>query len=104
MDDIPRITLLNDQKNNGVKLDWNFPEDPNGFVIHSSIKYGLVKDEPTDFTEICIPNNVENKKAEKWELTNLPDGIYKFQVRVTSAAGHGSYTDPILVKVGDSSN
>lgn len=99
MDEI--LSVLITTNKNDIKLTWKLPEFPNGYLLYSTIKYGLAKDEPTDFTEICIPYNSEDKKTEIYDLTHLADGKYKFQVQATSSAGCGRYTNPITVEIGN---
>lgn len=102
-DDIVVFFTAQEHLNNSaiaVKVSWEPPKDPNGFIVSYSIRYhrpGKI------FKPHCITAKEFDEKGFVL-LENLDPGNYSIQVMATSMYGDGSYTAPQFQQIPEKRN
>ncbi|PWA14228.1 hypothetical protein CCH79_00012249 [Gambusia affinis] len=96
-DDIPGKVVYEicDKTEGCVVLHWSKPVNPNGLILMYEIKYRL-GNEPEKHK--CVSHQ-QYHKYNGVRLTILSSGNYSAQVRATSLAGNGSWTESIFFYV-----
>ncbi|KAG9467449.1 hypothetical protein GDO78_014924, partial [Eleutherodactylus coqui] len=79
---------------NTILMKWGEPENPNGLILKYEIKYKREHEEGPS-TVVCV----SRQKFQRYKgvhLTLVQPGNYSARIRVTSLAGNGSWTEPVV--------
>lgn len=102
-DDIKTLFTAQEHLNNSatvIKVAWEAPEDPNGFIVSYSIKYHRPE---KSYKPHCITAKEFDEKKFVL-LENLDPGNYSIQVMATSMFGDGAYTAPQYQQIPEQPN
>ncbi|XP_077114794.1 insulin receptor-related protein isoform X1 [Ranitomeya variabilis] len=79
---------------NAILMKWEEPENPNGLILKYEIKYKREHEEGPS-TVVCVSRQ-RFQKYKGVHLTLVQHGNYSARIRVTSLAGNGSWSEPIV--------
>uniref|UniRef100_A0A8C4R4F3 Tyrosine-protein kinase receptor n=1 Tax=Eptatretus burgeri TaxID=7764 RepID=A0A8C4R4F3_EPTBU len=95
-DDIPGTVNVTVSEDNVVYLQWFEPPEPNGLITIYEILYQRNNDAEQ---QQCVSWIKYRNHKKGYIFHNLLPGNYTAQVRATSLAGNGSWTEPVYFKV-----
>ncbi|XP_077319580.1 insulin receptor-related protein-like [Lithobates pipiens] len=82
---------------NTIFMKWEEPPNPNALILKYEIKYKRENEEGPS-TVVCVSRQ-KFKKYKGVYINVAQPGNYSARIRVTSLAGNGSWTEPIVFSV-----
>lgn len=95
--------LQSNTSENEVKLLWDPPTNPNGFILNYDVKQVRIDDKTSRPEFICI-SLVKRSNISSQIIDRLAPGNYSIQISAVTLAGQGNYTSPRYIYIPSASH
>ena len=100
-DDIDKFDVMlmpSNTSTHDIKLIWEQPANPNGFILNYDVKQIKIDDKSLQTELICI-SLMQRSNVTYQIIGGLKPGNYSIQMAAVTLAGQGNYTSPKFLYV-----